>query len=167
MSTLFVGNCTLQAHKFLYRFPGSTRVNHVDIPSGQQRQVGHDLADSEIAYIVGQHKPYGLINESDIPHSRSFQGLCYKIGKPITADRLAALANTNVQALEEKAQKNLENEAAALANSLSVDGKPLPRVEIETIENVKPGQKPKVSKGVEAVRDDQAPRHASGRRKAK
>ena len=167
MTTLFIANCTQQKHRFVYRLPEQRALRHEDIPAGQQRQIGSNLDTGAIDYIISQHVNYGLIEDSKIPRHKGFSGLAYKVGSPIPADRLNQLATNNLSALEEQGQHNMENEAASLATTLSQDGKPLPRVEIEMIENTKSGADPKVSVGVEAVREGVEPRHRGRPRKKK
>jgi hypothetical protein len=70
------------------------------IPIGEQRMIlpngaNPDLTDQEIDLIIGQNVKYGLIKVEDLDSCKVFHGLCYSVGKPISADKMNRGARKN------------------------------------------------------------------------
>jgi hypothetical protein len=122
MPELFVGNVSKQIVHFAYRALERSGIVTQIIPIGGQVRIAPsgtntNLTTQEIDAILGQYKKYGITDISEIDTSRKpFDGLCYSIGKPISADKLRKAMKKNEDALDALGRQ-MRKEAALAVNS--------------------------------------------------
>jgi hypothetical protein len=144
MPELYIGNVSKQIQQFCYRSPDRPGVIVQTIPIGGQIRISPngqhvDLSPLEIDAIIAQHSAYGIVNVSDIDNKQSpFNGVCYSIGKPISAEKLRRAMLKKEEALGVFGQK-LRQEAALAVNSQIEEqiGAPLRQLEM-SFEEVEP-----------------------------
>ena len=68
------------------------------IKAGTQELFWTEKGVGEIAQILAQLEPYGLMDEREVPRTRQFVGMAYSIDKPVNVDSfmVAQEQNTNV-----------------------------------------------------------------------
>ena len=140
MPELYIGNATKQIHQFAYRALERPGIVMQTIPMGGQIRIApsgnrYDLTIQEIDYILDQHKQYGLVSTEDIDKMGPFSGLCYSIGKPLSADKLRRAMQKRDDNLIEYGKK-LRQEAALAVNSQIEEqiGGPLRNLEMSFME---------------------------------
>lgn len=121
MSELYVANVTKQVVQFAYRALERSGVIVQTIPIGGQVKIAPkgsngDLSAPEMDHIIDQHRKYGLVDVNDIDSSKTFNGMCYSVGKPISVDRLHRAMKRNEDALEAMG-KQIRQEAAIAVNN--------------------------------------------------
>lgn len=161
---LFVANLSKHNQRFLWQMPEKIRINVLDIPIGQQRQVGGDLSQSEIDLIVKHHSRYGMRKASEVPNLREYAALCYSVDAPVDLDRFYDGYERNDAELEARSEELRAETAAVIANQTEQTlGTPIKRVETEVLEKTDGGT-PRIAAGVEVIGDGEVPRHeARGR----
>jgi len=163
---LYVANTSKQHHDFICRLPEATRTLTVRIPAGRQVQVGPDLSAGSIDAIIAQHSRYGMIDAREALKRHGYAGLCYSVDKPVSNTQFAAAYHANEEALQEQAEENRENAAAAIAQSIDENTGGLAHLDVKVSEVTKPGETPRVNSGIEVTRDGTAPRHGGKTRKS-
>lgn len=129
MSKMYVANATRQIHAFTYRAPdddqGDPRRASAPrtqfIHPGQQIQLTGEFSTAQIDNIGDQHAKYGLIAVDQIDRTRAFTGICYSVDKPIKADRLEQLMNSNVHVLQDRGREMRKIAAVAVNNGIEHD----------------------------------------------
>jgi len=176
MPQLYVGNVSKQIHQFAYRALERPGIVTQTIPIGGQILIAPtgtntDLSMPEIDYIVDQHKMYGMVSIDEIDGKSPFSGLCYSIGKPLSAEKLRRAMIKKEEALDEFGRK-IRQEAAIAVNGQFEDslGQRLNNLEM-SFEEVEPrggysDDASHLSEGVRVTRDavNGPPIAASGRR---
>lgn len=152
MTTLFVANTTQQDHLFVYRVPEESGTRTQRIVAGTQARIYNDTDMRILAHIAQQHAQYGLIPVEEVPRHRKFIGMCFSFDKPIDLERLQLAYEHNEGVLEKMGEENRAEVAAAVANDLTtVAGQEVGHIEVEIVEETKPGVTPKVASGYEIV----------------
>lgn len=152
---LYIANCTLQHHDFLYRVPGEEdrRTHMQKIEAGGQIVVYRDETYEVLQGIVDQHLRYGLIDASKIDQTKPFIGLCYSFDKPIPVEKFMYANDHNMGVLEEFGREVRAVQTAATGKALEdiVGPQALTSFETQVIEqnNLDTG----LNEGVEFVRD--------------
>lgn len=121
MPELYIGNISKQIYQFAYRSLERPGVIYQTIPIGGQIRVSPngskaELTTPEIDYILDQHKTYGLIAIEELDSITSLTGLCYGIGKALTAEKLHRAMRKKEESLIESGRK-IRKEAAVAVNS--------------------------------------------------
>jgi hypothetical protein len=141
MPELYVGNVSKQIFQFAYRSLERPGVVVQIIPIGGQIKVAPtgtntDLTTPEIDHIVSQHRMYGMVAIDEIDSTKSpFSGLCYSIGKPISADKLRRAMQKKDEALKKFGQQ-MRQEAALAVNAQIEEqiGAPIRQLEMSVVE---------------------------------
>ena len=94
---LYVANCSKQAHSFIFRTPESSNTQKREIQPGSQ--VAIDLDGPAINYVIDQHRRYGLVPVETIDQTKPLIGLCFSLTKPVSVNKIMAVAEHNDQAL--------------------------------------------------------------------
>lgn len=163
MSTLFVANISTHKHIFHFELPEGKK-GRLPIEAMTQ-QPFKDLTSEDIAAIVDRYRPYGMVDWQAARRSKTFVGLCYSIDTPIKIDVFFETKESNDAAVNAVAAKVSEESTVALMGKLETElGKPVSRVEVETVESVNIGdpKRPEVSNGVEVVKPGVQPKHQGG-----
>jgi hypothetical protein len=116
MTTVYVANCTRQAHQFLYQVPEFPAPFMQPIPPGGQIKLSKDLNPIQLDAVVGHHRKYGMVHVDEVARARQFSGLCYSTDKPIKLDRIQELITRNDRVLEDRGRK-LRAAAAVAVNA--------------------------------------------------
>lgn len=143
MPKLYVANCTMHKHDFLFRVPEETRLVRHQIDPGQQVHVyGRDLTTDLIEYIVAQHEPYGMIPVSEVDRRKGAVSLVYSIDKPLNVEAIIRAGKALDKHLEEQALESRKDALAAthMALGQTADGRGPAGVELEIIEENKKGE---------------------------
>jgi hypothetical protein len=177
---LFIANAKQQTESFTYRVPdgdpmrgmsvGSPRTQ--PIPTGQQIQVAGDLTSAQIEAVVEQHRPYGLIDVSELNGIRTYAGLVFSIDKPVPDSRIMQLMGSNIGVLEEKGREM--REMAAIATNQDIESNMadqqmpgrITNLEMEVVEerNAKSTGPEMVPQRIRVTRNDDQPQK-TGQRK--
>jgi hypothetical protein len=177
MPELYIGNVSKQIQQFAYRALERPGIVLQTIPIGGQIRIAPngarvDLTIQEIDYIIDQHKTYGIAPVDELDSmSLPFGGLCYSIGKSISADKLRRAMIKKDDALKVFGQR-LRQEAALAVNSQIEEqiGAPLRNLEMSFTEEEPRGgysdDADHVAEGVRVTRlaDHGPPAAESGRR---
>ena len=118
---LYIANATKQHIDFMYRTMDSGAYRRQPIPIGQQIQISGDLTAEDVEMIVKHHSRYGMIPAEKVNNSRTFNGLCYSVDKPVKMDSIQNLIELNTDVLIQRG-KQMRQEAA-LATSSFVEAK--------------------------------------------
>jgi hypothetical protein len=163
MTELYIGNVSKQIQMFAYRALERPGTIYQSIPIGGQIRVAPngskaDLTLPEIDFILDQHKVYGITSVDDLDSKRDpFSGLCYSIGKPISAEKLRRAMVRKEDALNEFGKK-VRQEAALAVNSQIEEqiGAPLKNLEMSFAEEEPRGgysDDNHVAEGIRVTRD--------------
>lgn len=165
MPKLYVANVSKQHHIFTYRTPES-RHAPIMIPIGQQREITGkhgELGHDDIALILKDKAPYGLVDIKEIKNRREFTGLCYSIGDPVKVDTFYEGLEQNDKALDERSAEIREEAASAIATQMEETLRtPVKRTEVELVEQT--AGTPKIAEGTEVLGDGTAARHVPTRK---
>lgn len=157
---LWVANTSKQQHKFLFREHESGKVVPVQIPIGQQRQIGGDMTDTAVESIIAHHGIYGMRRAKEIRNYRGYVGLAYSIDEPVDLRTFYEREEANTEALNKASQELREETAAAIANQTSETlGTEVKRAEIEVVEKTE--GTPRVASGVEVVGNGEVSKHGA------
>lgn len=135
---LFIANLTNQKRDFTYRLPGEVNYRSEEIGIGKQTRLPDELSSEELAGIIKQYEPYGMVAANQLKNIREFVGLCYSIDKPVPMDNMIHTFEHNGEALNDQAADRREQTAAAIAagitNKMQEHGVSVPRTEVEFTE---------------------------------
>jgi hypothetical protein len=156
MSDLYIANVTKQDYEFSYRIPESKKLHRIIIAPGTQTMLRHDPA--AVAYIIDQHQKYGIISVADLEAGKTFNGLIYRIDKPLNIDSILRAIKRNDQALLKDGEKRRVDVANA-ANHLmarqaqEMDNR-LSGLQIDVIEQAKDVNTPPEDRNHTSIRID-------------
>jgi hypothetical protein len=167
MGQLFLANVSYQNQIVMYNLSTDRQGEYSErlakqghrqehIPSGKQQAIGGDLHPNQMAEIIEQLEPYGLIAEKDIPNGmRGIHTLVYNIGVPVPQDKLRALHEHNT--MVRLGQGATRRQAAAIASEEALTQRiaeppPLYEVEIEQEEQSEAGEK-RIEEGFRVTHD--------------
>lgn len=142
MTKLYVANTTKHIQEFAYRIPEYTKLFQQSIPVGGQLQIYQDSPKDVLEYIVNQHsdtpKPF-ILSADDAARHRGFVGLIYSFDKPVNANLIEGVFETNDTALKQDGLEIRKESAAAVDAKLTEDGG-AGNLSVEVIEQTKPGE---------------------------
>lgn len=144
MPTLYIANTTKQAHDFVFRIAGDSRLHRSQIPPGAQRTVWSNPTAEMIASVVAQHEKYGLVDARRIDQTRAFVGLCFSVDRPVNLDQLLKVIEQNEAALDARGKTIRREAAATIWASRREDevgddsGAKLKNLQVEIVEDTKP-----------------------------
>lgn len=107
---LYIANTTKHYHRFFYLLQEKGTRFFVDIPSGGQIQIPHDLTKNQVDYVLKQLERYGGKDVSEVTeHTPNYSGLSYHVDKTVSEDEIligheATVENAEVRAIEEVAK---------------------------------------------------------------
>lgn len=166
---LYVANCTNQHQDFIYRLPEApgTRLQRIEI--GQQTVLSGDLNQLQIDAIIEQHRPYGLVEVSEIDRTKAFIGLCYSVDRPIKVDKIRTAMEINTGVLNARGEQIRREAAVATSNTLE-ESAPLKALEMEVVEQPSKDRDATFSQGLRVQRQNaegpQPPVQTGRRRRA-
>jgi hypothetical protein len=177
MPELFIGNVSKQIQQFAYRALERPGIVLQTIPIGGQIRIAPngarvDLTIQEIDYIIDQHKTYGIAPIDELDNvSSPFGGICYSIGKPISAEKLRRAMVKKDDALKDFGKKLRQEAALAVSSQIEEQiGAPLRNLEMSFTEEEPRGgysdDTDHLSEGVRVTRlaDHGPPTAEAGRR---
>lgn len=139
MPKLFVANCTKQRHEFIYRAPESTQTVKREIEPGAQ--IAIEGTTTLFDYVIAHHGIYGLVDFKDVEKGKGYNGLVYRLDKPVDVDAIEAGLGHNDQALTDMSTETRQAAAAAsgktLDESARYDGAKLTGLQVEVVEQTK------------------------------
>lgn len=118
---LYIANTTKQRHIFTFRTLETGRLRQIPIDHGAQMIV-LDGSTEELEAVIQHHQIYGLVDSSKIDQSQSFVGLCYSVGKPVSASVIEKTIRDNDGHLTRGAHNLRQASIMALDNSLRESG---------------------------------------------
>lgn len=111
MPKLFIANTTKQNFRIYYTLPAHKKNYLVEIPSGGQTAVPHDLdGTGELDYVIEQIERLGGRSVVEVTeHTPDYCGLAYYIDKPVSEEKIlqgheAVVENAEVRSIEEVAK---------------------------------------------------------------
>jgi hypothetical protein len=130
-----------------YRLPESKQSLFVDIPSGQQRDIGtRDWSSSQRDFVIRQLERFGARERSQINTKlKDFGGLVYSFDKELTEEKIQVSHEVVLDNAEKRSAKEAINSAIAFdaATRDKKTNKRLAKVsEVEVIEDVNPKERP-------------------------
>ena len=121
---LYIANASMQTFDFMYRVPGTNGVRKQTIPIGEQIKISGSLSQPEVDAIIDQHRPYGMVESSELDRVRGrFGALVYSVDKPVAASRLAQAQDVRIDDLVKQGAES-RKAAAIQANKLIEDELP-------------------------------------------
>ena len=130
---LFVANPTKQQINFTYRLPDSRSAKMVPIAMGQQMQIGGDLTQAELDYVIEQNQKYGLVAVADMSKSAGVT-MIYSIDKPVPVGKLHEAIAGHTNMLEDRGRQIRQEAAVAVNNTLKDSVGPLRTLEMSAVE---------------------------------
>ncbi|HEY7418117.1 MAG TPA: hypothetical protein VH593_23260 [Ktedonobacteraceae bacterium] len=174
MPELYIGNVSKQIFQFAYRALERPGVVVQTIPIGGQIRVSPngsriDLTTPEIDHIIDQHRIYGMLPVDEIDSSKDpFSGLCYSIGKPITAEKLWKAMKKKEEALNKFGQQMRQEAALAVNAQIEEQVGPLRQLEMSFAEEEPRGgyadDMNHLAEGIRVTREGGFPTAENGRR---
>lgn len=164
MATLFVANISKHKHIFHFDIPEGGK-GKLPIEPMTQQIIAKDLSPEAIDAVLSHHRRYGLVHWQEARKSKTFVGLCYSIDDPVRIEVFFETQETNNAAINATAAEVEEQSSVALMDKIEKGlGKPVSRIEVETVESVNVGdpKRPDISKGVEVVKPGVQPKHQGG-----
>lgn len=111
MAKIFLANTTKQHYRFYYTIPTKKQNFTVEIPSGGQSEIPHDLSGvGELDSLIEQIERFGGRDVREVTeHTPDYSGLAYFIDHPIPKDKIiagheAVIENAEVRSIEEVAK---------------------------------------------------------------
>ena len=159
---LIIANCTKQPHDFTYRVPGTGQLRRQPIPAGGNSRIHEDAPEHILREIIAQHAHYGLIDAKTIDQRRGFIGLCFSFDKPVDVQKILYADEANTGVLEATAHELGKERAAAIAGQIEDQLGEVTRVEVEVVEDSKPGDNTpgQFAQGFEVTSRGTAPRRS-------
>lgn len=116
MSRLYIANTTKQHYRLYYTLPAHRKNYILEIPSGSQKEIPHDLVGVELDHVVDQIERLGGRSIREVTeHTPDYFGLAYFIDKPVPEEKIlagheAVVENAEVRSIEEvsKAAKGFD-----------------------------------------------------------
>ena len=116
MSKLYIANTTKQHYRLYYTLPAHKKNYMIEIPSGGQNVVPHDLVGVEMDHVVEQIERLGGRSVREVTeHVADYSGLAYFIDEPVPEEKIlagheAVVENAEVRSIEEvsKATKGFD-----------------------------------------------------------
>jgi len=118
---IYVANASLQNHMFFYRIKGQNKMIQLDIRSMSQTRLPNDFSDDDFKSLIEQKQEYGFYNAEHIGSlslTKPVSGLCYSIGKPVSAFKIDALFRANHAVINDQGRQLRQEAAIASNNSL-------------------------------------------------
>ena len=144
MQTLYIANATSRNHHFHYRVPEVSRLFDQEIPAGQQWQIPEVHRSPEaIAAIVDELVRYGAIPRSSVGRDKKFSGIIFA-DKPISIEAIReGFEDVEQAAIDRALEERTKSVIAAddgVARLAQEAGTGVGSVELEVVEEMKPGQ---------------------------
>jgi hypothetical protein len=157
---MYVANCTIQAHDFLYRLPETNSHRMQRIGPGSQIRISGDLNQPEIDSIVKQHEKYGMLSVDEASRvKRRFVGLCYSVDAPVKIERMEIVLDMNNKVLVAEGERLRREAAVATATAIEKELEPvggnLTALEMSVVEERRDGRDvtdPEIAEGVRVDR---------------
>ena len=116
VSKLYIANTTKQHYRLYYTLPAHRKNYILEIPSGSQKEIPHDLVGVELDHVVDQIERLGGRSIREVTeHTPDYFGLAYFIDKPVPEEKIlagheAVVENAEVRSIEEvsKAAKGFD-----------------------------------------------------------
>lgn len=104
MQKLYIANTTRQNFRFNYRLPEMAEHSFVNIASGCQELLPHELSGVHVVEsVLTQLHRFGAVEVSDIGERiKGFSGLTYSLSKPVKVDRIEQGAAAVVSSAEDR-----------------------------------------------------------------
>jgi len=135
MADLYILNPTMQDHGFNWREPESPRIFSRVIPAGHQAHILKDVSDYLVAYVIDQHRRYGMMNIDEARKAKAESmikvALVYS-DKPLPAETYELVDEVNEDVVSRQIQ--LEKERTAIATMKSVEENPELNVGVKAVE---------------------------------
>ncbi len=145
--SIFIANGTKQHLRHFFRPPGSSRALMVEIPSGQQREIGQGWGPTETKVVVEHMNKCGFRDAQDKSYKPGeVTGIMYRLDKPVTADAIqnehAALVDTQERRSAAEATKSALGFDASTKGPKGKGGRRLARVTEVTVTQDKSPREP-------------------------
>lgn len=144
--SLFVANCTKQNWMLNVRIPETGRLAIIEIPSGQQRDIGKGLSDAGVSQVIAHLERFGVRNNADSKlRPDDFDGYLYSLDKPVKSDKISNAHDVLVDKQERRSATEATRSALAFDNATrdKKSGKRLASVsEVEVVQDVPAREKP-------------------------
>lgn len=144
---LYLANTTKQHWNHCFRPPEATRFHMVQIPSGQQVELGHNWSKDQMEAVIRDLERFGARPVVDANGKMdNFPGLLYSTTKPISEDKIVAGHDAVVEAQEKRSASEATRSALAFDSTTRANkgrGKRLAKVtEVEVKQDLPRNQKP-------------------------
>lgn len=144
--SLYVANCTKQNFQLNVRIPEAGKVLVMEIPSGQQRNVGEGMSPASIRHVIAHLERFGARNNSDGKlNMDEFDGYLFSLEKPVKADKISDAHDVLVNKQEKRSATEATRNALAFDRTTrdKKTGKRLASLsEVEVIQDVPAREKP-------------------------
>lgn len=148
MPKLYICNTSQQKHEFIYRIPERLQTSApLMILPGSQIMV-LDAPSEVLDAVIEQHRTYNLKHQNEI-NTNSFNGLVYSIDKPVELDTIFLAEEANTEVLNEMGSKIRQEQAAAFSNTLDENVGSVASLQVEIVEEGKPGAEPSLNETIE------------------
>ncbi|WP_320533660.1 hypothetical protein [Robbsia andropogonis] len=144
--SIFIANCTKQNLIHFYRLPETGRHQHVEIASGQQKEVGKGWTEAQKRAVIDHMESVGFRAAPDAGGAlSSFSGWIYRIGRPVTEAQIVDAHDDLVESQEMRSAA--EASRAALAFDRSTRDKKTGKrsaktTEVEVLQDIPRNERP-------------------------
>ncbi len=118
MSVMYIANCTKYYQEFHYRVPGSsnTQLHELKIDPMRQERLPHEMSELELRTIAEAHQRYGLVEDRYVHNVKGYNGMIFRIGKPIDMERATYVHDVTMEHLEAQVSERFKVGLAASDN---------------------------------------------------
>lgn len=116
---IWVANCSLQIHEFIYRISEQNRERRLTIQPMSQTRLADEFSVEQLEALLSQNEKYGFVSVTDVKNgrvSKKFTRLCYSVDAPVSGVMIEALTMQNKSALLDFG-KDLRKETAIASNA--------------------------------------------------
>jgi len=104
-TALFVANCTMQEHVFIYHLAEVRNESMITIPPGEQRRITGIRTSIDVDNIIAHHSRYGLRSVVEVGRIVGSAPLIYSLDKPLSPIRIVEQMKLNQQVLNRQGEE--------------------------------------------------------------
>lgn len=107
-------NCSKQNVRYCCLPPEHTKTLVIEVPSGQQRQFGHNFTHDQVQAVIAHMEKHGYRQKAEISRRNTeFSGVVYSLDKPATESQIQAAHEMLVDSQERRSAAEATKSALA------------------------------------------------------
>lgn len=122
--TIYIANTTKQTIQHSFRAPESDRTQMIEIPSGQQSEIGQNWNSHQTDIVVKHLEIFGARNINALKGSlKDYSGMLYSTNKPITTEQIEGGHEAVLEHQQNRSVAEVTKNALAFDNVTQKNGK--------------------------------------------